>query len=93
MIGKMRSSSCLIFHLLFLLDFASSKGGVGVGVGDVFSSSGSLARIFKLEHEVVKVLNAHKEQLEKSLEAIRYYSSTPEYDIRLVFLSNGRYCN
>ena len=61
------------FLLLVLLAGCASSGkSGGGGGGDVFASSGSLARIFRLEHEFVKVLDAHKRQLEKSLEAIRW---------------------
>ena len=44
----------------------------GEAAGDIFASSGSLAKVFKLEHEVVKVLDRHRQQLETSLQSIRY---------------------
>ncbi len=45
--------ACFFLALLLFVGETNSKSGGGSG-SDLFASSGSLAKVFKLEHDVVK---------------------------------------
>lgn len=65
----------LLFSLVAVL--------LGGAASDLISSSTELQRVFRLEQDLVQTLQAQKEQLEKTLESIRYATEVgPELDFQ-----------